>query len=170
MSDSTKPTIASALWWRDLASRVIRQSVQFLIPVVALAKDGQATKGLNYPDIAVGLVVAVLITVLRMVANIRAADSAPLLTRVIDRAAAAAAGTALGLLATEQFTLVHGLRWDNVLAATIGSAVLAALMNFADPGVPALTDTVVEDPTPTDATLVQHDDPGPGTTYRSDLP
>lgn len=158
MTDRTDlPTIASPLWWRELASRVIRQSYQFLIPVVALAKDGQATRGLNYGDIAVGLVVAILITVLRMVAGLRASDTAPLGAKVIDRAFAAAAGTALGLVATDQFTLVHGLDWQNVLAASLGSAVLAVLAGFADPGVPAGTDTVVKDPTPTEATVVEHD-------------
>lgn len=170
MSDATRPSLASPLWWRDLASRLLRQGVQFLIPVVALAKDGEATKGLNYGDIAIGLGVALLVTVLRTVANLRAADSAPLAARVVDRAAAAAAGTFLGLAFVgwdDAPTIVHGLDWENVLAATVASAVLAVLSGFADPGVPAGTDTVTTDPTPTDATVVQHDDttPDPGTRY-----
>lgn len=163
MADPKKPALASPLWWRDLLSRAARQSVQFLIPVVALAKDGHATKGLNWPDILVGLAVAVGLTVLRMaVDKLRVSDSASKTARIIDRAAAAFLGTAAGLMTTDWVTVVHGLNWQDVLGASATAAVIAVVMGYTDPGVPAGTDIAVVDPTPTDATVVEHDGPVSG--------
>lgn len=160
MADSTRPTVASPLWWRDLLSRCGRQAVQYLIPVLVTLASG-ATFGFNPLDVVIGLVVAVAVTVLRAVAGIRVADGAPLAARMADRAAAAGAGTFLGLFAVAlDSNDIAGLDWPLILQASLASALLAVANGFLDPGVPAGTQTVVKDPSPEQATLVEHDGQG----------
>lgn len=160
MADSSLPAVASPLWWRDLGSRVARQAVQYLAPTLVVLASG-TTLGFNVVDVVVGLAVACGVTVLRALSGIRASDAAPLAVRMADRAAAAAAGTFLGLFTVALDTNdIAGLDWPLMLQAAAASAVLAVVNGFLDPGVPAGTQTVVKDPSPEQATLVEHDGQG----------
>lgn len=157
MADSSLPAVASPLWWRDLGSRVARQAVQYATPVLVVLASG-TTAGFNPLDVLVGLLVACGVPVLRAVAGIRVSDAASLGVRLVDRAAAAAAGTFLGLFTVAMDSNdIAGLDWPVMLQAAAASAVLAVANGFLDPGVPAGTETVVKDPTPERAVVVEDD-------------
>lgn len=135
---AARPTILDPLWWQDLTSRLIRQGKDYLIPVLIILAQGNTT-GFDARAVGLGLVVAAVLTLLRAVTEIRAAADAPWWVATLDRAAAAGAGTALGLITVDGVTLVTGLPLTNVLYAAAASASIAALTALGDPGAPALT-------------------------------
>lgn len=133
-----RPAIFTGTWWRDLASRLVRQGQQVLIPVLAVIAQGQGH--VDVAAVAVALGVGALLTTVRAAGEIRAAADAPWWVRTLDRATAAAAGTIGGLVTVDWVHLVGGLDPAAVAYAGLASAGIAVLTALGDPGAPALSD------------------------------
>lgn len=112
----------------DLVNRVWRQARQVVLALLVTALvAAQARGGIQHIDglaLLVGVVAAVLVTVLRAVAGLRAGTSAPWWVQALDRAAAAAAGYALGIVGADGFDLLSA-DWRTVLGGAAGAALLA---------------------------------------------
>jgi hypothetical protein len=132
-----RPAIFTSTWWRDLASRLVRQGQQVLIPVLAVVAQAGTV---DVPAVAVALGIAAVLTFVRAAGGIRAADDAPWWVRTVDRATAAAAGSVLGLVTVDGVSLVAGLDPAAVAYAGLASAGIALLTALGDPGAPALSD------------------------------
>lgn len=125
-------------FWRDLGERAVRQVVQVLLPVLTIAITSGAISGLDYTDLAVTAGMAAAVTLLRALTGIRAPAGASFAVDALDRALAAAAGTALGLVTADGFDLLHA-DYVGFLGAVIGSAALAVFARFTNTPQPAPT-------------------------------
>jgi hypothetical protein len=131
------PSLTDIAWWEDTVARAGRQAVQTVIPVLALAAGTGGVTGFDYGDGLAVAALAALITVLRAVTGLRAPAGASLLVDGADRALAAAAGTALALVATDGFDLLHA-DWKTIGVAVAGSALLALAAMFTNTPAPPL--------------------------------
>lgn len=125
-------------FWRDLARRAVRQGVQVLLPVLTIALTSQTITGLDFTALAVTAGMAVIVTIARGLTGLRAPAGASPALDTLDRAVAAAAGTALGLLTADGFDLLHA-DWVAIGGAILSSACLAALARLINPPEPTPT-------------------------------
>jgi hypothetical protein len=118
---------------RELLSRVVRQVGQTLLPTLAAAAVAGGISGMDYAALFSVAIITALVTVLRAVTKFRVPAPAALWLQAVDRAAAAAAGTALGLIAAGPGFDVFTAPWVSILDVSAASAVLALVTTFTNP-------------------------------------
>lgn len=120
-------------WWRNVVERAIRQALQVAAPILAAVVA--SGNGLDWKATGGAIGVAVVLSVVKGVAGIRAdVDSAPII-QVADRSLAAAAFTLLAFLPV---TWVDWgtVDWSKALYAALTAGVVAVVQFYFAP--PAL--------------------------------
>lgn len=125
------PTLTDASWWEDTLARAGRQIATTLIPVLTIAVTSGAVKDVNFADILAAAALAGLVTVVRALTGLRAPAGSSFAVDAADRAVAAASGTALALIATDGFDLLHA-DWRTIGLAVTSSAVLSLVAMFTN--------------------------------------
>lgn len=138
---ATDPTARG--WWSDLWSRLWRQAVQVIVPPLTIASTA-GLSGFGWKAILLTLIGGAVVTVVRAVADVRAAAGAARWVQILDRALAAAAGSALGWAGVDGFD-VASTPWVTVVQSAFASAVLAVAWWMLDPPGPEPTTTYVPD-------------------------
>jgi hypothetical protein len=138
---SITPRVVTA--GRETLSRAVRQVLQTLIPTLLIVASGTVT-GISVRAVAVLALMTALVTVLKAIAGVKATASSPAWVQLVDRAGAAAAGTALGYLTIDGGGVVASVDWQAAAIATAGSAILAVVMAYATP--PTVEGTVITSP------------------------
>ena len=129
---ATDPTARG--WWSDLWSRLWRQAVQVVVPPLTIASTA-GLSGFGWKAILLTLIGGGAVTVVRAVADVRAAAGAARWVQILDRALAAAAGSALGWAGVDGFD-VASTPWATVAQSAFASAVLAVAWWLLDPPEP----------------------------------
>lgn len=118
----------------DVLDRAVRNVVQVLIPVLAIAAGSGSLEGIDYLAVADLAGVAALVTVLMAGANLVVDPSASLAVQAAERALKAFAGSLVATVGAVQFSLFDA-SWQTLAIAAASSAVLAVLQAYAS--VPA---------------------------------
>lgn len=130
MSEVYVGDFADYSYARDVAERMVRQSLQVLGPVLAVvAASGQ---GFDWKPVALSVALAALWTLIKAYMNIKAPEGAPLWRVLLDRVGSAALGTLAGLLPAGAFGLLSA-DWQAIGIACLGAAGLALISYFYAP-------------------------------------
>lgn len=113
----------------DVLDRVVRNVVQVLIPVLAIAAGSGSLEGLDYLGLADLAGTAALVTVLLAAANLVVEPSASLAVQAVERALKAFAGSLVATVGAVQFSLFDA-SWQTLGVAAASSAVLAVLQAY----------------------------------------
>jgi hypothetical protein len=103
-------------WWRDVAERAFHNALQVVVPVLALGTAGDLA-GVDPLDIVLTVGLSTVVVVGKAVAGLSGGSW-------LERAAGAAAGSALALLPVKALDLV-GYDWRTFAVAVASSALLA---------------------------------------------
>ena len=128
-------------WWDDVAEASVAQAWQVAAPFVALVWATHSLTGSAARAVAVQVVAAVAVVVLRRLAGLTVPDTAPLDVKTAARVVSALAGALAGFAVNIAAGGVVGVDWPQVLLAAVASAGLALLHRAADP---ATTDALAE--------------------------
>jgi hypothetical protein len=132
----------TVLFWRDVLARCGRQDLQILVPVLGAAALAGGVQGISYGAVALVLLGADVVVVLRAVFDVRAAADAGFLEQLVDRAASALAGSLLGVAIANQADIIH-VDWGLALGVAAAAAATSAVHLVLDAlGVPAVTPPV----------------------------
>lgn len=126
---------------RDALSRAVRQTIQALIPTLLVIAGG-TTYGINLKAVGILAGLTALVSLLKSLVDFRVDPLAPAWAHIAERAATAAAGTALGLVTVDGVVPAAMIDWRVTLTASVGSAVLAVAMFYTNPPVAAVSDDV----------------------------
>ncbi len=113
------PTLRAAL------ARALRNALQTLLPLLALASAGQID-GASAGAVAVAAALAALVSLVKTAAGLQADPAASLSVQLAERALAAGAGAALGLIPLD-LGGVLAADWAAIGTAVAGAAVLSVV-------------------------------------------
>lgn len=130
----TTSVVATVPFWRELLERAGRQAAQAAIPVIAAI--GTAQGGVDARAIAIVVLTAVAVTLLKGLAGITLAVGESIGWELLDRAVPAMAGTMLGFVPVDAANILD-IDWQRAGVAAVCAGVLAVLSYFVTP--PALT-------------------------------
>lgn len=123
--------LLTLLFWREVLSRAVRQGLQTLVPVLGAAALTGGLQGIDYGSVGLILLGSEVVVVLRAVFEVRVPAGAALPEQLVDRAAAAFAGSLLGVLIANHADVIH-TSWGASLGVAGAAAVASAVHLFAD--------------------------------------
>jgi hypothetical protein len=129
-------------FWRDVLARCGRQDLQILVPILGAASLAGGVQGISYGAVALVLLGADIVVVLRAVFDVRAGAGAGFLEQLVDRAASALAGSLLGVAVANQADILH-VNWPGALGIAAAAAATSAVHLVLDAlGVPSVVTPV----------------------------
>jgi hypothetical protein len=108
---------------RDIGARALRNALQTMLPLLALASAGRID-GASAAAVCAAAGIAAIVSVLKSASGLQADPAAPLATQLLERALAAAAGSALALVPLD-LTGVLSADWVAIGTAVVGAAALS---------------------------------------------
>lgn len=119
---------------RDVAARALRNALQTLLPLLALASAGQIT-GASAGAALAAAGIASGVSVLKALSGLQVDATAPLAGQLAERAGAAAAGAALAVIPLD-LAGVLSADWRTI-AVTIGGSVALSIISWSMDHLPA---------------------------------
>jgi peptidoglycan/LPS O-acetylase OafA/YrhL len=119
-------------FWRDVLDRAVRQAFQVLVPFLTIAATAGRIDGVQLRTVATVAATAAVVVILRALSGIRVSTDAPVYLQVLDRAVAAAAGAAAGLVTADGFDLLTA-DWSAIVLSAALTALTAIANGYLSP-------------------------------------
>ena len=127
--------LTSAVWWREVLDRAVRQGVQVLTPFLLLASAGKID-GVTALNTLVAAGLAAVVVVLKALSVFNTGS-------VYERAIGAAAGATVAVLPLDLFGVLH-LDARSTITSILGTVALSLVGFYTNPPASTVAPVVVE--------------------------
>jgi hypothetical protein len=120
------------IWWRDVLARAVRNALQVVLPVLALASTTGTIAGVDWRATLDLVASAAVVSLVKAMLGMTADDTAPVACRALERAVPAAAAVLLGFVTAPAWSMFCA-DWAGIGVATLSAALAAVVHMVIDP-------------------------------------